>query len=93
MINDLDGLISSIDSDNPRPKKDKPDENILSKLLTACETFDMGEVDAVMKEIDYFQYESDDGIVDWLRENVELVNFDEIVQKLSGLFQGKEDMQ
>ena len=45
----------------------------------------MGEVDAVMEEITKYQYKSDDGLVEWLRENVDLVNFDEIVQKLSDL--------
>jgi signal transduction histidine kinase/FixJ family two-component response regulator/HPt (histidine-containing phosphotransfer) domain-containing protein len=82
LVNNLDALFSSLESNAPKPKKDKPDKDILSKLLTACDVFDMGEVEALMKEINNYQYEADNGLADWLQKNVELVNFDEIVDKL-----------
>jgi CheY-like chemotaxis protein/HPt (histidine-containing phosphotransfer) domain-containing protein len=82
LVNNLDALFSSIESNTPKPKKDKPDKNILLKLLDACDMFDMGKVEELMGEINSYQYESDDGLADWLRTNVELVNFDEIVDKL-----------
>jgi hypothetical protein len=85
LVSELDGLLSSIESNELKPKKDKPDRDILLKLHAACNAFDMGEVDVLMAEINSYQYESDDGLADWLRNNVELVNFDEIVQRLSSL--------
>jgi signal transduction histidine kinase/CheY-like chemotaxis protein len=85
LAEDLDNLLSSLRSDSPKPEREAPDKNALSKLLAACDAFDMSEVDDVMEEINSYSYKSDGGLVDWLRKNVELVNFDEIVQRLSGL--------
>jgi hypothetical protein len=35
-----------------------------------------------MKEINSYKYEADDGLAQWLCENVEAMNFDEIVDKI-----------
>jgi HPt (histidine-containing phosphotransfer) domain-containing protein len=82
LVNNLDALFTSIESNTPKPKKDKPDKDTLLQLLDACDIFDMGKVEELMGEINSYQYESDDGLADWLKKNVELVNFDEIVDKL-----------
>jgi len=82
-VDDLDNMLSAIDAENPKPKKDKPDGELLSKLLTACTAYDLNEVDAAMEEIEKHQYESDGGLSDWLRENVDMMDFEQIVQKLS----------
>ena len=84
-IYDLEETLSAINTENTKPRKDKPDVETLSKLLTACEGYDMDGVDAAMAEIDGYQYESDGGLADWLRENVKLTNFKQITEKLSKL--------
>ena len=79
----LDALLSSLNEDDQKPKKDKPDKKTLYKLYLACDSFDMNEVYEIMDEIDAYQYESDNGLVDWIKQNVQMVNFSEIVEKLS----------
>jgi signal transduction histidine kinase len=66
-----------------KPKKDKPYIEALLKLCTACENYNALEVDAVMEEIEVFDYEADDGLVKWLRKNVNEMNFTEIAGRLS----------
>jgi len=44
----------------------------------------MNEVFEIMDEIYLYQYDADGGLTEWLKENVQLVNFSEIVEKLSG---------
>ena len=85
LIHDIEEMLSGINSENIKPKKDKPDKEKLSKLLDACRTYDMDGAETIMEEIENYQYESDDGLVDWLRENVNLTNFKKIVNKLSDL--------
>jgi len=89
-INSVETLMSNIvdilDEMKPRldkPKKDKPDRELLAKLMAACTKYDMDEVNSLMAEIYAYEYESDDGLVPWLRENVSLTNFAEIREKLS----------
>lgn len=84
-IVDLDKMLKEADSENPKPKKDKPDSLVLSRLLAACESYDIDEVDAAMEEIESYSYENDDGLALWIKKNVKQLNFKEIVEKLSAL--------
>ena len=86
LVHDIEEMLSAVESANPKSFKDKPDDDVLSKLLTACKDYDMDGADAAMAEIDRYRYESDDGLADWLRDNVDVMNFEEIVEKLSPCF-------
>ena len=90
LIDDIDKMLKDIDSDNPKPKKDKPEDTVLSEMIAACEIYSMSGVNKAMEKIDSFQYESDDGLVDWLQENVKLMKFTEIAEKLSALIESIE---
>jgi len=78
-------------SENPKPKKDKPDIESLSELLAACKEYNMDGVDAAMEKMERFEYESGDNLTAWLRTNVELMNFAQIEEKLTVLIGAVED--
>ncbi|MCL2880219.1 MAG: ATP-binding protein, partial [Treponema sp.] len=82
LLDNLDDLLGQIDPERPKPKKDKPDTKALERLQAACTAYDMDEVDAAMSEIESFEYNSDNGLALWLRENVDQMNFTEITEKL-----------
>ncbi|MCL2209054.1 MAG: transporter substrate-binding domain-containing protein [Treponema sp.] len=84
LIGDLEKMISKIDAENPKPIKDKPDEKALSALLAACKGYEMDDADAAMALLEKYQYTSDDGLVNWLRETIDRMDFAKIVNKLSG---------
>jgi CheY-like chemotaxis protein len=67
LICDLEDMLSAADAENIKPGKDKPDVKMLSKLLAACESYDMDGVDSAMEEIESYQYESNGELVLWLR--------------------------
>jgi HPt (histidine-containing phosphotransfer) domain-containing protein len=83
LIAEIDGEFAKSIEKKDKPKKDKPYMEALSKLVAACEGFKAAEIDVIMEEIEAFDYEADDGLVSWLRGNVNQMNFMEIVEKLS----------
>ncbi|MCL2443433.1 MAG: ATP-binding protein [Treponema sp.] len=85
LVYDIEELLSSLDAENPRPKKERPDSNLLSDLHDACKDYDMDGADKAMAEIEKYQYESDDGLADWLRDSIDRMDFKQIVEKLGGL--------
>ena len=85
LITDIDNMLESLNLDSLKPIKDKPDSASLQNLIYACTAYDMDEVDAAMEDITRYQYENDDGLVAWLKENINMMNFDEIVEKLSDI--------
>jgi len=83
LLDDLDMLLSVIAAETPKPRKDEPDSELLLKLRIACDDYDMDIADEAMTEIEKYQYDSDGGLANWLRENIDMMNFTEIVEKLS----------
>jgi HPt (histidine-containing phosphotransfer) domain-containing protein len=85
LIADVQSLLDALYEQKPKQKKDKPDGETLKKLLAACKNYDMDAVDAAIAEVAAYEYEADDGLADWLKENVEQTNFRKIIEKLSVL--------
>jgi len=83
LISDISAMIDEFDADNLKQKKEKPDNKTLDKLRQACINYDMISVDAALEELEAFDYESDGELVSWLRESVEKMDFDEIIERLS----------
>jgi CheY-like chemotaxis protein len=85
LVSDINGVIAAIEAENPKPVKNKPGKAELLKLRDACKLFDMNGADRAMDEIEKYRYEADDGLVEWLRYNIDVMGFSKIVEKLSDL--------
>jgi CheY-like chemotaxis protein len=83
LIANIDYLLAAIDAEIQKPVKDKPDVVVLTTLLDSCRIFNIEGVENAMAEIELYRYEQDDGLGLWLRENVDMMNFSQIVEKLS----------
>jgi CheY-like chemotaxis protein len=85
LIQNVEAFLARGETKNDKPKKDKPYREALIKLQAACDKYQAEEIDIAMIEIDAFEYIADDGLVFWLKENVNKMNYMEIVEKISGL--------
>ena len=79
----IEDVLAKRTLDNPRRKTERPDRELLDKLLAACEAYDMNKVDAILNVLDTYEYEHDGELVIWLRDNAEKLNLDAIVERLS----------
>jgi CheY-like chemotaxis protein len=89
LMMDIDDMLNKMNSLSSKPKKDMPERELLSKLLVACENYDIDEIDAAIEEIESCEYESDDGLAVWLRDNVAQMNYTQIIEKLATLVEGR----
>jgi len=85
LIRGIDAMMEAIDAENPKPKKDKPDEAILLRILSACRNYEIGRADKAMNELEEYKYESGGELVNWLRENLDKAGFKQIIEKLNYL--------
>ena len=83
LVADLGKIIELMDSENPKPKKNKPDKDVLARLLKACENYDMDGADTAVAELGRYEYTEDRGLAMWLMENASCTNFAEIIDRLS----------
>jgi len=86
LLDNIDELLSVIDAADSeagsRLTVDTISNDLLLKLITACEVYDMSGVDAVMDEIEMYEYETDKELSSWLRNKVDLINFTDIINRL-----------
>jgi len=82
-IDDIDALLTDIDTGKSKPAKDMPDKELLSLLLEACNNYIIDDVETLIEQIDEYRYEADGGLADWLKHNTDLMNYGKIVEKLS----------
>ncbi|MDR1837963.1 MAG: response regulator [Treponema sp.] len=82
LIANIEAVLAAGTVKKEKIKKDKPYMEVLLKLQTACDNYQIEEIDASMNEIECFEYTNDDGLALWLRENVDQMNYMDIVEKL-----------
>jgi HPt (histidine-containing phosphotransfer) domain-containing protein len=85
LVSEIDNMLTKTYLLNPKPKKEKPDRDILAKLLEACRNYDMDMIDAAMAELTEYEYETDREFVPWLSENIQQFDLAKIIEKLSAL--------
>ena len=83
LIDSLENALDRMEEENSKPVKDRPDAELLGRLIDACQAYDIDAIDKIMDEIESFEYEADGGLAAWLRENVDLMNLTQIVDRLS----------
>jgi CheY-like chemotaxis protein len=83
LLTDLDEMLAKLSAQAQRPRKAAPDKEVLIKILEACKIYDMQTVEAAIKELENYEYETNGELVHWLWENVQQFNVDEIIGKLS----------
>ena len=86
LINGIRHLLDSLVPDNPKPKRDKPDDDVLKKLLTACENFDTDTIDVLIKELDSYEYEPERSFISCIIQAANAFKYNEVIEKLTALF-------
>jgi signal transduction histidine kinase/DNA-binding response OmpR family regulator/HPt (histidine-containing phosphotransfer) domain-containing protein len=82
LITEIDELVMNATQSSVKEKRKTPDSVELKKLYHACKEYDMDGVDQAFSEIERYEYEEDEKLVDWLRENIIRMNFTEIMERL-----------
>jgi hypothetical protein len=84
LVAEIDGMISAKDAENPRLKKSEPDRELLKQMVDACNEYDTNKVEEIMDELELFSYEKDNEFIEWLRENVVMMAYAKIAERISG---------
>ena len=63
-----------------RPFADAPDAALLEALCEACGEYDINKVDDIMSQLDVYDYRDGGSIINWIREQVNELNFSVIAE-------------
>jgi HPt (histidine-containing phosphotransfer) domain-containing protein len=83
IVSDIQEYLKELYAKFPKPQFPAPNRNLLAYLQESCERYDMDSIDKVMDVLENANYDTDGSFVIWLRENVDVMNFSEIVARLA----------
>jgi len=55
-----------------------PDKGVLTELLDACSKYNATAIDAAMNKLESFTYDSQSDLVEWLREQLEILEYEPV---------------
>jgi CheY-like chemotaxis protein len=89
LINCLTTLVQGCKHSNTKEKKKSPDKELLLQLRNAAAGFQIDDSDKIIAEIAKYNYEEDDDLVSFLSEQLDISNFDAVIEKVDTYLQTK----
>jgi signal transduction histidine kinase/CheY-like chemotaxis protein len=83
LADSLSGLLTASEALDDRPVREAPDPEILERLKNACSAYDMDGVDKALADLDEFNYSADPDFPAWIKDRVDQMDFQKIVDRLS----------
>jgi len=90
LVDAIEAALSAV-APNKKPLRDKPDPVLLSYFLSAINAYDIDGMDTAMAGLSAFDYEADDGLIEWLREHLAQGQYVKIKAKLLKLREQTEE--
>jgi signal transduction histidine kinase/CheY-like chemotaxis protein len=83
VIAGINNLLIGFSSVNPKETKPAPSTEVLRSVRDAAKEFDIDGIDAGVELLDTYQYETGGELVDWIKEQVKMMRFEQIAERLS----------
>jgi hypothetical protein len=83
LIPKLKFFLEDVEAKKQKPLQPAPDPALLTRVLEACTAYDMERLDAVMEQLELYEYESQDELIKWLREQINTSELEKIIERLS----------
>jgi signal transduction histidine kinase/DNA-binding NarL/FixJ family response regulator/HPt (histidine-containing phosphotransfer) domain-containing protein len=82
LIAALHKALEASESGQAKPLREKPDPQLLKQISSAAAAYDINAIDRAVEELQKYRYQTDDELISWLRERIDLSEFDEIQKRL-----------
>jgi PAS domain S-box-containing protein len=88
LTEELNKLLTEWELSRPAEDKERraePDRDLLKKLSEATATFNSNETEEALGELERYRYEKGEELIQWLREQAEIFDYDAIHRRLEAL--------
>jgi HPt (histidine-containing phosphotransfer) domain-containing protein len=85
LLDKLKALLAEWAASLPKPDKEQraePDRELLARLSAAAGEFNCNKIEEVLKELERYQYEKGEALIQWLREQAEDFAYDAVHRRL-----------
>jgi HPt (histidine-containing phosphotransfer) domain-containing protein len=82
LIARLSLLLKDSSEDAEKERKTSPDKALMKDILNACAAYDVNAMELAMAELDKYSYETGADIVEWLRKQIDNLEYDKVRERL-----------
>jgi HPt (histidine-containing phosphotransfer) domain-containing protein len=83
LLADLSEVLGGLsEGETAREKKAQPENRLIRELYEAASAYNTGRMEEIMEEIERYSYTDDRGIVNWLRAQIENLEYEAIITRL-----------
>jgi PAS domain S-box-containing protein len=88
LVSGLNEILERVEkSKGKKQRAGAPDNRLLSRVLEACKEYKLTVMEEVVMELEKYEYDSGGELVSWLREQVDNLEYDRILDRLTGLIE------
>jgi len=81
-------LAAVTEQDNEKPVSSQPDTALLRELAEACKHYKANAIEEILEKLDMYHYESGGDLVQWLREQMDNLEYDIMLERLERELKG-----
>jgi HPt (histidine-containing phosphotransfer) domain-containing protein len=82
LIARLSLLLKDASDEAEKEHRASPDRNLMKDILDACAAYDANAMERAMAELDKYSYETGSDLVEWLRKQIENLEYDTVIERL-----------
>jgi len=90
LISKIDAALHKFHPDKPKQAAAAPDRDLLNRLLQACERFGTDDIDALIEELDSYEYESGGDFINGLIRSANHYDYIDMKEKLLSMLKNEE---
>jgi glutamyl/glutaminyl-tRNA synthetase len=83
MIADFNAVLAVIKADNQKPIKDKPDDELFVRMISACKNCEIEAVEEIMSLLEEYQYNDGEELIECIRRSVDMLNFSQVIETIN----------
>ena len=84
LIEELKKFLAAVtEQASAKPRSPKPDTALLRDIAEACKHYKVNAMEEMLGKLEAYQYESGGDLVQWLREQVDNLEYDVIQERLA----------
>jgi len=83
LIEELQEFLAAAQPKSVKPSSPRPDAALLRDIAEACKHYKVNAMEEMMGKLEAYQYESGGDLVQWLREQVDNLEYDVIQERLA----------
>jgi signal transduction histidine kinase/CheY-like chemotaxis protein len=82
LIGDISDVLEDAAGETEKEVRSAPDKTLIAVILEACRSYNVNAIELALAEMEQYSYESGEELLEWMRDKIEMLEYDQIRERL-----------